>query len=153
MSRDAVLATAGATACLSLLLAACGRDEAAIDFPTAVMSETTPAVPVAMDKRIRVILFTGTEWCPACQFLDQTVIATPAWQEFAAREIRFRSFDLPRDPAAVSDGVRRIAGQYEISAYPTMLVLDEENEILGRQVGSGAPVENYKWWIRQHGGS
>ncbi|MCB1229190.1 MAG: thioredoxin family protein [Verrucomicrobiae bacterium] len=122
----------------------------AVGFPRAVISQPTAAKSVPADNRIQVILFTGTEWCPACQQLDRSVIKTPAWQEFVAKEIQFRSFDFSADQSQVPDLYRRMASQYNVRGYPTMLVLDRNHEVLSRQVGSGPPVENWKAWIRGH---
>lgn len=121
-----------------------------VKFPQAVISKKTGVKTVEADDRIRVLLFTGTEWCPACQHLDSTVIATKEWKEFAGGEIRFRAFDFPSDRSRVPEAVADMAKNYEVRAYPTMLVLGPNNEELSRQEGAGAPVENYKAWIRRH---
>ncbi|MCB1236241.1 MAG: thioredoxin family protein [Verrucomicrobiae bacterium] len=127
-----------------------GKGKSSVPFPNAVISEATPVQEVPAENRIRVVLFTGTEWCPACQHLDRSVIKTERWREFAANEILFEVFDIPADRSAVTDEARTMMNQYNIRAFPTMLVLDRQNEILSQQVGSGPPVENYKKWIRDH---
>lgn len=121
-----------------------------VKFPMTVISKATGVETVAGEDRIRVLLFTGTEWCPACQHLDQSVIGTEEWKEFAGNEIRFRGFDFPVDRSRVPENVATLAKRYKIEAWPTMLVLGPDNEEISRQVGSGAPVENYKAWIRRH---
>lgn len=121
-----------------------------VDFPMTLMSKPTPVKSVEPSNRVKVVLFTGTEWCPACQHLDKNVINTAAWRDFAAKEIQFRSIDIPADRSRAPAYAQRLASQYGVSAYPTMLVLDQDSEVLSRQVGSGPPVENYKAWIRGH---
>lgn len=121
-----------------------------MDFPRQVISRSTPVQTVPKDQRLRVVLFTGTEWCGACQHLDQSVIATPAWKEFAAKEIQFRAFDFAADRSKVPAAYQKMAQQYNVRGFPTMVVIDENNELLSRQVGSGPPVENWKAWIRGH---
>jgi thiol-disulfide isomerase/thioredoxin len=127
-----------------------GNSGGKIEFPMRLVQGTTPVKTLPTDKKVRVILFTGTEWCPACVHLDGSVIATPAWKEFASKEIRFRAINIPADRSKASANDLKMAQQYNIRGYPTMLVLDSANEELSRQVGAGAPVENYKAWIRQH---
>ena len=105
---------------------------------------------VAADKRIRVILFTGTEWCPACSHLDSSVIATPAWEEFSRGELNFQKVDVPADRSRLSEADQALISRYHVRGYPTMVVLDRSGKELSRQVGSGPPVENYKDWIRRH---
>lgn len=114
------------------------------------LEEATPVRQASADKRIRVILFTGTEWCPACSHLDSSVIATAAWQEFVKGELVFQKVDVPSDRSRLRDTDRTLISRYGISGYPTMIVLDRRGRELSRQVGSGAPVENYKEWIRRH---
>ncbi len=121
-----------------------------VKFPQTVISKKTSVKSIDAEQRIRVLLFTGTEWCPACQHLDSTVIGTKEWKEFAAGEIRFRAFDFPSDRSRIPEAVADMARSYEVRAYPTMLVLGPNNQVLSRQVGAGAPVENYKAWIRRH---
>lgn len=121
-----------------------------IDFPNLVISTPTPVKTTPPAEKVRVILFTGTQWCPACKHLDSSVIADPAWREFAAREIRFLSIDIPADRSAAKPNDLTMVSTYGVRAYPTMVVVDAAGKELSRQVGSGAPVENYKEWIRRH---
>jgi thiol:disulfide interchange protein len=121
-----------------------------VDFPRVVISTPTPVKATPPAEKIRVILFTGTEWCPACKHLDSSVITNPAWREFAAQEIRFLSVDIPADRSRAKPNDLTMVSTYGVSAYPTMVVLDAAGKELSRQVGSGAPVENYKEWIRRH---
>jgi thiol:disulfide interchange protein len=121
-----------------------------VDFPMTAMSATTQVKAVEESKKVRVLLFTGTEWCPACKTLESQVIATPAWKEFASREIQFRVFNFPADRSKVSAAMQRMAQQYGVRAFPTMLVIGPDHQEISRQVGSGPPVENYKAWIRSH---
>jgi len=121
-----------------------------VKFPMKVISNSAPARNVPESEQIPVILFTGTEWCPACVNLDKSVIKTDQWQEFADKEIKFRSFDFPADQSRVPPEIAQLAQNYEVTGFPTLLVLDRNHEVIGRQVGSGPPVENYKEWIRGH---
>ncbi len=115
-----------------------------------VISEATPVQQMPAAKRIRVILFTGTEWCGACQNLESSVMSTKAWQEFASGEISFQKVDVPADRSRLKESDQALISRYGVSGYPTMVVLDRTGKELSRQVGSGPPVENYKDWIRRH---
>jgi thiol:disulfide interchange protein len=115
-----------------------------------VISEPTPVQNVPGNQRVRVILFTGTEWCPACTHLDSSVIATKEWADFQRAEVAFQKVDVPADRSRLKEGDQLLISKYGVSGYPTMVVLDAKGKELSRQVGSGAPVENYKDWIRRH---
>ena len=121
-----------------------------VNFPMKRISQSAPAEAVPDHRKIRVILFTGTEWCPACVNLDQAVIKTEDWQEFAKKEIRFNSFDFPVDRSRISPEIAQMAENYNITGFPTMLVLDQNNQEISRQVGSVPSVHNYRLWIRSH---
>ncbi len=137
------------------LVAACyfglkGGGERGVAFPRVVISTPTAVTETPATDRIRVLLFTGTEWCPACMNLESSVISTPAWKEFAAKEIRFLSVNIPADQSKAGAKDLAMLRTYGVHSFPTMLVLDSKGDELSRQVGSGAPVENYKEWIRRH---
>ena len=127
-----------------------GKSKEQVKFPTTVISKATGVNSLPKEERIRVLLFTGTEWCPACKHLESTVMGTDEWKEFAAKEIRFRAFDFPSDRSGVPENVMHMVKRYKVEGYPTILVLGPDNEELSRQVGSGPPVENFKSWIRKH---
>jgi thiol:disulfide interchange protein len=115
-----------------------------------VISQPTPVQNVAGNQRVRVVLFTGTEWCPACTHLDSNVIATKEWLDFQRAEIAFQKVDVPADRSRLKEGDQLLISKYGVSGYPTMVVLDARGKELSRQVGAGPPVENYKDWIRRH---
>jgi len=117
-------------------------------FPARVISEATPVREIPAEKRVRVILFTGTEWCPPCRQLDQSVISKAPWKEFAEKEILFRCVDIPRDGSRAPAGDRELVSRYGVRSFPTMVIVDRSGRELARRSGGGAPVENYKAWIR-----
>lgn len=119
-------------------------------FPNARVTESTEVRDVPAAQRQKVILFTGTSWCGACRHLEKQVISRPEWREFANREISFVSHDIPRDPSGVPSHVMSQMQQYGIRSFPTMLVVDDNGREIDRVAGAGAPVENYKKWIRDH---
>ena len=121
-----------------------------VKFPRTVIKERTAVKKIALENRLRVVLFTGTKWCPACKHLDKSVISTPAWREFEANEIQFFLYNIPSDRSQTRAEIKQLSERLEVKVYPTMLVLDSENNVLSRQVGAGPPVENFKAWIRGH---
>jgi len=121
-----------------------------VPFPMQVMTQDTGSTWRPKSERIRVVLFTGTSWCPACKKLDSSVISKPAWKEFAENEIYFTSYDFPTDRSLVSDRALDLQEEYNVKSFPTMVVLNENFEKIDQFVGSGPPVENFKHWIRAH---
>lgn len=103
-------------------------------------------VPVA--ERTNVILFTGTEWCPPCQALERNVIDTDPWREFIRKEVMFSVYDFPRDPGGVSATAQTMAQRYQVSGFPTMVIVDRQGNRLSQKVGVAGDIEVYKRWIR-----
>ena len=110
-----------------------------VKFPMSVISKTTGVKSVAKEERIRVLLFTGTEWCPACKHLESTVIGTDEWKEFAAKEIRFRAFDFPSDRSGVPETVQHMVKRYKIEGYPTVVLLNSKGKEFNRFYASEYP--------------
>lgn len=123
--------------------------DSAKEFPLHGMA-ATGVQEIPEDQRTRVVLFTGTSWCPACKRLDQEVISRPAWEEFTKKEIKFIEFDVSRNLSEQPANVQKLVQQFGIRGYPTMIIVGPNNEKLDQMVGSGPPVENYKAWIRSH---
>lgn len=121
-------------------------------FSNRAISEPTPVRSLPASERTQVILFTATEWCPPCRQLDRSVIASAAWREFAAQEIQFRIVDVPGDRSRLPEADRSLLSRFSVRGYPTMVILDRSGREVARRSGAGAPVENYKAWIRHHAG-
>jgi protein disulfide-isomerase len=86
------------------------------------------------EKKLVVMNFTGSDWCPWCFRLRDEVFNTPAFQEYAKNNLVLVEVDFPRRKA-ISDAQKKanqaLAGKYGIEGYPTVVVLDSE----GKQVG------------------
>jgi thiol-disulfide isomerase/thioredoxin len=81
-----------------------------------------------------LILFTGSDWCPYCQKLDQEVISTPNFQSYVAGHFVFVTIDDLRNTPMLSDDKKEITEleqRFQISGFPSMLVLDDNEHVLG----------------------
>ncbi len=78
--------------------------------------------------------FTGSDWCPWCIRLDKDIFAQKAFAEYAAKNLVLLKLDFPRGrtlPPAEQAQNEKLAKQYNIEGFPTVILLDGE----GRQVG------------------
>ncbi len=121
-----------------------------VPFPQTVIKERSGVKDLPHGERLRVILFTGTTWCPACKTLDSSVISKDAWKEYAEKEIIFTSYDIPRDRSLVSERASSQMQEFGIRSFPTIILLSNDFEKIDQFVGAGPPVENFKTWIRAH---
>lgn len=79
--------------------------------------------------------FTGSDWCTWCIKLDDEVFETPAFREWAARNVVLLKLDFPRgkqlDPELQRQN-RGLARKYQVRGFPTILFLDGGGAVLGQ---------------------
>jgi len=105
---------------------------AEIDAP---WGDYSGALQKARQSNKKVLLFfTGSDWCPYCKLLDKD-IKTPAFEAFSGQHFVFvtvdfpRSMELPADEKAQNDSLQK---QFNISGYPTLVVVTPEGKEVGR---------------------
>lgn len=109
------------------------------DFDRAV------AMAADTDKPV-MVLFTGSDWCGFCQRLEATVLSTQAFQDFAGEHLILMVADFPRKklPEKIAYQNERLQRKYGINAFPTVVILDKEEQVLGRIRGYGGwSAESY----------
>ncbi len=90
--------------------------------------------------------FTGTDWCPGCIHLKNTVQATVDFRDRARSNyicvlIDFpRKTKLPEQQAAYNEEIR---SRYNITSFPTVLLLDEQGRPYATLAGSSKNVAEY----------
>ena len=80
-----------------------------------------------------LIYFDGSDWCPYCKQLTAEVLVHPEFQSLAQDQFVLVHINFPRYQAArrlVEDAQRNaeVAQYYGVSAYPTLLLADEEGQ-------------------------
>ena len=71
--------------------------------------------------------FTGSDWCGWCIMLDKEVFSKPEFKEYASKNLVLLELDFPRRkemPAETTAQNQRLAMQYQIQGFPTIVVLD-----------------------------
>ena len=98
------------------------------DYATGLASAKTSGRKVLLH-------FTGSDWCGYCQLLDKEVLSTSAFNQFAAANYVIVTLDFPHDiplPANVKEQNDRLAQKYNVTGYPTLVVLTTDERELGR---------------------
>jgi len=126
-----------------ILVTGCARDNsrnAVNDFfenPTDHMSEAAKrdlqqtASPRSNDKLI-LADFTGSDWCHWCVKLKKDVFETPEFKSWANENVVLLELDYPRNgsqPAPIREQNQMLKSRYNISSYPTVLLLDAEGRV------------------------
>jgi thioredoxin-related protein len=78
--------------------------------------------------------FTGSDWCPYCMMLQQQVFSTPEFKAYAAKHLVLMKVDFPKTtqlPAEQQAANDALAEQYNIEAFPTIVVLAPDGTVAG----------------------
>ena len=105
------------------------------------------------ENRCVLLLFTGSDWCPACRTLKKNVLDSENFLRFAEKELIRVWVDFPRqakqDPAIRKSNEQlldKLLG--ENAAFPTTVLLDPKGRILGKVVG-GMPADAYIAFLKE----
>jgi len=94
-------------------------------------------------------VFTGSDWCPHCRTLEDNVLHTDAFREWARDRVVLLMIDLPQQgiPQAVRVERSQVCIKYGVRTFPSVLLIGPEGEKLALQTGyTGVPAET---WITQ----
>jgi thiol-disulfide isomerase/thioredoxin len=125
----------------------------AADAPAATPAATPTAVQASWDANLSyadavaqskasnkplLLHFTGSDWAPYCKYLDNEVISTSSFQSFSAANFVFVTLDFPHSsnlPNDVKQQNQSLARQYNVTGFPTLLVVDLSGKEVGRTSG------------------
>ncbi|MGA3170967.1 MAG: thioredoxin family protein [Chthoniobacteraceae bacterium] len=83
--------------------------------------------------------FTGSDWCPWCQRMDQEVLNTQAFQDYAEKaNLALMLVDFPRQhslPAEMQEQNNSLYKKYGVEGFPTFILTDKDGNEIGRVVG------------------
>jgi thioredoxin-related protein len=84
--------------------------------------------------KLMLMDFTGSDWCGWCIVLEKEVFSKPKFHEYAGKNLVLLELDFPRSKQIAAETVaqnERLARQYQIEGFPTIVVLNGN----GKQVG------------------
>jgi thioredoxin-related protein len=131
--------------CLAILFlgTACGRTES--PPPTTPTAAAEPAqwltdfeaakAQAHAGNKVLLMKFTGSDWCPPCMALEKQVFSKPEFAEYAAKNLVLLELDFPRRkelPAEQRAANTKLAQEYGIEGFPTVIVLDANAKPLGQ---------------------
>lgn len=96
------------------------------------------------DGKMVLLDFTGSDWCPWCIKFDHDVLETDPFATYARNKLELVRVDFPRakpQNAALKQANEALANRYHVTGYPTLVLVNDAGNELGRQVGylSGGP--------------
>ena len=87
------------------------------------------------EKKVTLADFTGSDWCVWCQRLDKEIFSTPEFKEYAKANLVLVEVDFPQTkplPKNKQEKHDKLAKEYEIQGYPTVIVFDPEGKKIGQ---------------------
>jgi thioredoxin-related protein len=109
------------------------------------------------EKKLLLVDFTGTDWCPFCIVLRKTVFDKEPFKTEAPKQFVLVELDFPHEkklPAEVKAQNDKLARQYRITGFPTVLLMDAEGQVLAqtgyRPGGPEKYVDNLARLLKLH---
>ncbi len=84
-----------------------------------------------------LVLFTGSDWCPHCHLLEEHVLATEAFREWAKDRVELLVIDLPRQgiTAAVREERSAFCKRYGVKSFPNVVLVAPDGTKIAAQPG------------------
>lgn len=98
-------------------------------YDEAVQLSKQTGLPILAD-------FTGSNWCGYCVKLKKEIFDTPIFKSWAAKNVVLLELDFPRpnlQPEWIKQQNNQLRSRYEITSYPTVLILNAEGDVMGSQ--------------------
>lgn len=117
---------------LSIVSALRAGDPASLEWSSDFAAATERA---RAEHRLLLLNFTGSDWCVWCHRLRDEVFLTAPFAAYAAKEVVLVEVDFPRKnalPTALKIQNDELAQRYNVSGYPTILLITPDGRELGR---------------------
>jgi thioredoxin-related protein len=118
------------TLCAAMMLAALAPAWAA-EWMTDLEAAKAKA---ATENKAVLVDFTGSDWCGWCIRLRKQVLDTPAFETYAKDKFVLMEVDVPQNPKfdqKLLQRNRQICDQYNVSGFPTILVITPKGDVVG----------------------
>jgi protein disulfide-isomerase len=93
--------------------------------------------------KLVLLNFTGSDWCGFCFQLDKAILSQPQFKDYANKNLVLVEIDFPRrnGPRWNAQSIElkkqnaQLADKYDISGFPTLVILDGEGKTVWRYDG------------------
>jgi thiol:disulfide interchange protein len=102
------------------------------DLPTALAQAKA-------DKKVVLMDFTGSDWCPGCIELHKKIFSTSEFKNFANSNLVLMEVDFPENkpqPPELEKANKALAQQFKVDGFPVLIVVDGNGKELARDLGT-----------------
>ena len=112
------------------------------------MTDFEKAKKKAMNENKNIIIdFSGSDWCSWCIKLDEEVFQKDEWKAYAKEHLVQVLIDFPREKSEQSEALQKqnneLAKQYTVRGFPTVLLLNQEGQLIDKTGYQRGGAENY----------
>lgn len=89
-------------------------------------------------KKLLLIDFTGSDWCGYCILFDRNILSKQQFRDYADKNLVLLEIDFPRrkeQSKEVKEQNEKLAMQYQIEGFPTVVVLNGDGKTVWRFEG------------------
>lgn len=90
------------------------------------------------EKKLLLMDFTGSDWCPPCKALHKNVLASKEFNDYAKENLVLVVVDFPHTKKLAPEQQKAneaLAKKFKIEGFPTVVVLDNTGKQLSKDVG------------------
>ena len=87
------------------------------------------------EKKMVLLDFTGSDWCPWCIKLDNEVFSKADFKSYAKDNLVLVEVDFPngkRQTKKLKEQNEKLKGEFAVKGYPTIIVLNSEGKKVGQ---------------------
>jgi protein disulfide-isomerase len=132
---------------LALIVAVALLQTALADEATWLTDFAKAQAAAKQNKKMVLMDFTGSDWCPPCKLLHKNVLTSKEFVDFAKDNLVLVLVDFPTTkklPAEQQKANEKLAQKFKVSAFPTVIVLDSEGKQVSSEVGyEGASAKEF----------
>ena len=128
-----------------VILAACSRPPMQEQTNTILPLSNSPPVDLNRalaqanaEKKLVLLDFTGSDWCPPCIQMEKEVFSKPEFQVYAEANLVFLSVNFPlkfRFSPEANASNNFLAQQFKVDGPPILIALDGEGKTILRHIG------------------
>ena len=101
------------------------------------------------EKKLVLLEFTGSDWCPPCKALKKNVFDTDKFKAYAKKNLVLVELDFPRDKSKITKEQSAYNGaqakKFAVRGYPTVILLDADGKELTKKVRKGKEALQRPW--------